>query len=208
MKRYFAIFAAALMLVTLLLSGCITQENPGGDGENTIVHATITMESGDVIELELYYDIAPQTVANFVELARSGFYDGLTFHRIKEGFMIQGGCPDGTGSGHPGYGIFGEFSENGFENDLSHTEGVISMARSDNMNSAGSQFFIMDADNTGLDGKYAAFGKVISGMDVVHELAKTPSADITYKVIGEQPKIRSITIAEDIELDDYTKYPR
>ncbi len=208
MRRYFFIFLAALMLLMLIPSGCATQQNPGGNGENTIIHATITMENGGVIELELYYDIAPQTVANFVDLARSGFYDGLTFHRIKEGFMIQGGCPYGSGSGQPGYSIFGEFTANGFENNLSHTEGVISMARGESFNSAGSQFFITDAAAAYLDGKYAAFGRVTSGMDIVHEIAKTPSADITYKVIGEQPRIRSITIAEDFELGGFTKYPR
>ena len=136
---------------------------------------TITMENGKQIRLELYPEIAPITVENFIKLVKQGFYDGLTFHRIIPGFMIQGGCPDGTGMGGPGWQIKGEFASNGVTNPLKHTRGVISMARSMMPNSAGSQFFIMHEDAPHLDGQYAAFGKVIEGMDVVDEIAQTPT---------------------------------
>ena len=132
---------------------------------------TITMDSGNEIRLELYPEIAPITVANFVKLATDGFYDGLTFHRIIPGFMIQGGDPDGNGTGGPGYQIKGEFSSNGIKNDLKHKRGVISMARAVDPNSAGSQFFIMHDDADYLDGQYAAFGKVIDGMEEVDRIA-------------------------------------
>ena len=134
---------------------------------------TIEMENGDIIKAELYPDIAPNTVNNFISLIQKGFYDGLIFHRVIKGFMIQGGCPDGTGMGGPGYGIRGEFSQNGFANDLKHTEGVLSMARSMHPDSAGSQFFIMHKTSPHLDGGYAAFGKVTEGMDVVNKIAET-----------------------------------
>ncbi|MBP3481522.1 MAG: peptidylprolyl isomerase [Clostridia bacterium] len=133
----------------------------------------LELENGKKIEIELYPEIAPKTCENFEKLVADGFYDGLTFHRVISGFMIQGGCPNGTGTGGPGYNIPGEFSSNGFKNDLKHTRGVISMARSMNPDSAGSQFFIMHADAPHLDGQYAAFGKVISGMDAVDEIAET-----------------------------------
>ena len=133
---------------------------------------TIEMENGKVIKAELYPEIAPNTVANFLSLAVSGFYDGLTFHRVIYGFMIQGGCPEGTGTGGPGYHIKGEFAANGFKNDLKHTEGVLSMARAMMPDSAGSQFFIMHKTSPHLDGQYAAFGKVVEGMDVVNEIAE------------------------------------
>ena len=133
---------------------------------------TIEMENGDIIKGELYPEIAPNTVNNFISLANSGFYNGLTFHRVIYGFMIQGGCPDGNGCGGPGYGIKGEFAQNGFKNDLKHTAGVLSMARSMMPNSAGSQFFVMHKTSPHLDGQYAAFGKVIEGMDVVNEIAE------------------------------------
>ena len=126
---------------------------------------TIEMESGGVMKAELYPGIAPNTVNNFIALVQSGFYDGLTFHRVIPGFMIQGGDPDGAGTGGPGYSIKGEFSQNGFPNDLLHTRGVLSMARAMDPNSAGSQFFIMVDDAPHLDGGYAAFGKVVEGMD-------------------------------------------
>lgn len=132
---------------------------------------TITMDSGNEIRLELYPEIAPITVANFVKLATDGFYDGLTFHRIIPGFMIQGGDPDGNGTGDPGYQIKGEFSSNGVKNDLKHKRGVISMARAMDPDSAGSQFFIMHDDADYLDGQYAAFGKVIDGMEEVDRIA-------------------------------------
>ena len=133
---------------------------------------TIEMENGKVIKAELYPDIAPNTVNNFLSLVNKGYYNGLTFHRVIYGFMIQGGCPKGTGTGGPGYSIKGEFSTNGFKNDLKHTEGVLSMARSMMADSAGSQFFIMHKNAPHLDGQYAAFGKVIEGMDVVNEIAE------------------------------------
>lgn len=133
---------------------------------------TITMEDGGRIVLELYPEKAPNTVNNFISLAKSGFYDGLTFHRVISGFMIQGGDPNGTGTGGPGYTIKGEFSLNGFSgNDIKHSRGVISMARAMSPNSAGSQFFIMHANASYLDGQYAAFGRVIDGMDVVDAIA-------------------------------------
>lgn len=133
----------------------------------------IEMENGKEIEIELYPEIAPITCENFEKLVKAGFYDGLIFHRVIRGFMIQGGCPDGTGMGGPGYQIKGEFAMNGVKNDLKHTRGVISMARSMMPDSAGSQFFIMHEDAPHLDGQYAAFGKVVSGMDVVDEIAET-----------------------------------
>lgn len=131
----------------------------------------ITMENGKEMEIELYPEIAPKTVANFEKLVKEGFYDGLTFHRVIPGFMIQGGCPIGTGMGGPGYQIQGEFLANGFKNDLKHTRGVLSMARAMDPDSAGSQFFIMHADAPHLDGQYAAFGKVTKGIEVVDEIA-------------------------------------
>ena len=136
---------------------------------------TIKMENGDIIKAELYPEIAPNTVNNFISLINKGFYNGLIFHRIIKGFMIQGGCPQGRGTGGPGYGIKGEFAQNGFKNDLKHTAGVLSMARSMMPNSAGSQFFIMHKDAPHLDGAYAAFGKVIEGMDIVDKLASVPT---------------------------------
>lgn len=134
----------------------------------------IEMENGSLIKIELYPDIAPITVKNFEKLVGQGFYDGLIFHRVISGFMIQGGCPDGTGMGGPGYEIKGEFASNGVKNTLKHSRGVISMARSMMPDSAGSQFFIMHEDAPHLDGQYAAFGKVIEGMEVVDEIANTP----------------------------------
>ena len=134
---------------------------------------TIEMENGGVIKAELYPEIAPNTVNNFISLIKKGFYDGLIFHRVIPGFMIQGGCPDGTGMGGPGYSIRGEFASNGFDNPLRHTEGVLSMARTMFPNTAGSQFFIMHRTSPHLDGEYAAFGKVTEGMDVVNAIAQT-----------------------------------
>ncbi|MBQ7678825.1 MAG: peptidylprolyl isomerase, partial [Butyrivibrio sp.] len=137
--------------------------------QNPIV--TITMEDGGVIRAELYPEIAPNTVNNFVSLIRKGFYNGLIFHRVIKGFMLQGGDPEGNGMGGPGYGIRGEFAQNGFANDLKHTEGVLSMARAQHPDSAGSQFFIMHKKAPHLDGGYAAFGKVIEGMEIVNRIA-------------------------------------
>ena len=133
----------------------------------------ITMANGGVIEGELYPEIAPQSVYNFIDLANHNYYDGLIFHRVIPGFMIQGGCPNGNGMGGPGYSIKGEFAQNGVKNDLKHTEGVLSMARAMNPNSAGSQFFIMHKNSPHLDGAYAAFGKITEGMDVGNKIAGT-----------------------------------
>lgn len=139
--------------------------------QNPIV--TFTMKSGDVIKAELYPEIAPISVNNFISLIQKNFYDGLIFHRVIKNFMIQGGDPEGTGMGGPGYSIRGEFAQNGYPNDLKHTAGVLSMARSMHPDSAGSQFFIMHKDSPHLDGAYAAFGKVTEGMDVVNKIAET-----------------------------------
>lgn len=141
--------------------------------QNPIV--TFTMENGDVMKAELYPEIAPVSVNNFISLIKKNFYDGLIFHRVIRGFMIQGGDPEGTGMGGPGYSIKGEFSSNGIKNDLKHTEGVLSMARSMMPDSAGSQFFIMHKTSPHLDGSYAAFGKIIEGMDIVNKIAETPT---------------------------------
>lgn len=153
---------------------------------------TITMENGDVMKAELYPEIAPNTVHNFISLVKKGFYNGLIFHRVISGFMIQGGCPEGTGTGGPGYSIKGEFSQNGFTNDLKHKPGVLSMARSMAPDSAGSQFFIMHKKSPHLDGAYAAFGQVIEGMDVVNKIADVRT-DYMDRPMEEQ-KIQTITV--------------
>lgn len=158
--------------------------------KNPIV--TITMEDGGIIKAELYPEVAPNTVNNFIDLINRGFYDGLIFHRVIPGFMIQGGCPEGNGMGGPGYSIKGEFSRNGFKNELKHTKGVLSMARTMDPNSAGSQFFIMVADAPHLDDQYASFGKVIEGMEVADKIvnAKTDYSDRPY----EDQVIKSMTV--------------
>lgn len=153
---------------------------------------TITMENGDVMKAELYPDKAPNTVNNFISLVSRGFYDGLIFHRVISGFMIQGGDPEGNGTGGPGYSIKGEFISNGFHNDLSHTESVLSMARAMDPDSAGSQFFIMHKAAPYLDGQYAAFGKITEGGDVVDKIASVRT-DFRDRPVEEQ-KIRSITV--------------
>lgn len=155
--------------------------------------ATIVIKNYGTIEAELYPHIAPNTVNNFMSLANSGFYDGLTFHRIIKDFMIQGGDPNGNGSGGPGYSIKGEFTKNKFKNDLKHTEGVLSMARSQNKNSGGSQFFIMTKDSPHLDGQYAAFGKIIKGIDIVHEIENTKT--------GNNDKPEKDIVIESIRVD-------
>ena len=163
----------------------------------------IEMENGKKIEIELMPDQAPNTVANFKSLAAGGFYDGLSFHRVISGFMIQGGCPKGTGTGGPGYGIKGEFSANGVNNTIKHEKGVISMARAAAHDSAGSQFFIMHEDASFLDGQYAAFGKVVSGQDVVDEIAavETNAADrpLTPQVI------KRMALSDDESVEDVEK---
>ena len=153
---------------------------------------TIEMESGDVIKAELYPEVAPNTVNNFISLVKGGFYDGLIFHRVISGFMIQGGCPDGTGMGGPGYSIRGEFPQNGCPNDLKHTAGVLSMARSMHPDSAGSQFFIMHADSPHLDGAYAAFGKVIEGIENVNKIAET-ATDYSDRPVEDQV-MKTVTV--------------
>jgi peptidyl-prolyl cis-trans isomerase B (cyclophilin B) len=158
--------------------------------QNPVV--TITMENGDVIKAELYPEIAPISVNNFISLINKKFYDGLIFHRVIKGFMIQGGCPEGTGMGGPGYSIRGEFSQNGVKNDLKHTEGVLSMARAMHPDSAGSQFFIMHKTSPHLDGSYAAFGKVTEGMDVVNKIAEVRT-DWNDRPVEPQ-KIKSMTV--------------
>lgn len=158
--------------------------------QNPIV--TITMENGDVMKLELYPDIAPISVNNFISLINRGYYNGLIFHRVIKGFMLQGGCPEGSGMGGPGYSIKGEFSTNGVENSLKHTEGVLSMARSMSPNSAGSQFFIMHKNSPHLDGSYAAFGKITEGMDIVNRIAevRTDFSDTPL----EKQVMKSVTV--------------
>ena len=153
---------------------------------------TITMTNGDVMKAELYPEIAPNTVNNFISLVQKGFYDGLIFHRVISGFMIQGGDPQGTGMGGPGYSIKGEFAMNGVRNDLKNTRGVLSMARSMMPNSAGSQFFIMHANAPHLDGQYAAFGKVVEGLDVVDKIASVRTGWQDKPV--EEQKIQSMTV--------------
>ncbi len=153
---------------------------------------TITMENGDVMKLELYPEVAPISVNNFISLIKKGFYNGLIFHRVINGFMIQGGCPDGNGMGGPGYCIKGEFAQNGVPNSLKHTAGVLSMARAMDPNSAGSQFFIMHKNAPHLDGAYAAFGKITEGMDVVNKIAEVDT-DYNDRPMEEQ-KIKSMTV--------------
>lgn len=190
------------LVLPLLLSGCGTTKSEPSNEENTTQAkvispddypiVTITMEDNSTITLELYPDKAPNTVNNFVSLVNKGFYDGLIFHRIIPDFMIQGGDPNGNGTGGPGYSIKGEFSENGFENDLKHERGVISMARSQLPDSAGSQFFIMVADAPHLDGEYAPFGKVIEGMDVVDKIVSS-KRDKNDKPV-EEIKMKQVTV--------------
>lgn len=158
--------------------------------QNPVV--TIEMENGDIMKAELYPEIAPNTVNNFIDLVKNQFYDGLIFHRVIKGFMIQGGCPEGSGTGGPNYSIAGEFSQNGFKNDLKHTEGVLSMARSMHPDSAGSQFFIMHKTSPHLDGAYAAFGKITEGLEVVNKIAET-GTDYSDRPIEKQ-QIKSMTV--------------
>ncbi len=194
MQKRIILFILVIALA-LSLTGCGNSDDVTWEGGNPIV--TIEMEDGGIIVLELYPQIAPRTVINFCELADSGFYDGLTFHRVYAGFMIQGGDPLGNGTGGADETIIGEFSANGYDNSISHTRGVISMARGVSNDSASSQFFIVHQDSTFLDGSYAAFGEVISGMDVVDEIT---TVETTYNSIGEKSSpvesvvIKSITV--------------
>ena len=196
-------FIASLLLLFVLVA-CSNNDNDanknkpsdGAMAQSSDNHplVTILMENDDIIEVELYPEVAPNTVNNFISLVNSGYYDGISFHRVIPGFMIQGGDPDGTGGGGPGYAIMGEFSGNGFENNLLHKRGVISMARTNAPNSAGSQFFIMHEDSPSLDGEYAAFGEVINGLDNVDKIAsvQTGSGD---KPVDEQAQImKKVTV--------------
>lgn len=153
---------------------------------------TFEFMNGDIVKAELYPDVAPNTVKNFISLINKGFYDGVIFHRVIEGFMIQGGCPNGNGMGGPGYSIKGEFNQNGFMNSLKHDEGVLSMARAMSPNSAGSQFFIMHKKSPHLDGQYAAFGKVTEGMDVVNKIATSKTGRMDRPV--EEVKLNKVTV--------------
>jgi len=194
---------ACLFLLTMGLAACgtsnETEDSKSSDTNSPTIEVnpvvTITMEDDSKIELELYPKKAPNTVNNFVTLVEKGYYDGLTFHRVIPDFMIQGGDPEGNGTGGPGYSIGGEFSDNGFDNDLKHERGVISMARSSDPDSAGSQFFIMTKTTESLDGQYAAFGKVISGMEVVDKIVAVdrdandkPKADVIMKKVSVDTK--------------------
>ncbi|WP_110114415.1 peptidylprolyl isomerase [Bacillus sp. CGMCC 1.16541] len=202
MKRSrFIPFLILVLTCTLLLAACgtsgkeekdeTTTTSPKGENDKNPV-VTMTMESGDEMKLELYPDIAPNTVANFVSLIEDGFYDGLIFHRVIPGFMIQGGDPEGRGTGGPGYAIKGEFSSNGFDNNLKHETGVLSMARSNDPNSAGSQFFIMVENAPSLDGEYAAFGKVIEGIETAQNIVQV-ERDAQDKPLEDQ-KISKVTV--------------
>lgn len=188
-------FLSNILAGALALLGCSSNNNNVDEVRTPpkeLPVATIEFKDFGSVDIELYPHIAPSTVNNFISLANIGFYDGLTFHRIIKDFMIQGGDPDGTGMGGPGYSIKGEFTNNKFENDLAHTEGVISMARSQSKNSAGSQFFIVTKDAPHLDGQYASFGKVINGMDIIHEIenVETDGNDKPIKnVIIESVKV-------------------
>ena len=170
-----------------------------GYSKDTNPIATIEMENGSQIKIELYPEVAPQSVRNFISLANKGFYNGVIFHRVIRGFMIQGGDPQGLGIGGPGYSIYGEFNSNGFNNPVKHERGVISMARTNVPNSAGSQFFIMHKDSPHLDGSYAAFGKVIEGIDVVDQIASVECNHLDQPVIGQMMK----TVTVDTKGIDY-----
>lgn len=200
MKKSF-LFGLLLMISIILLAACGTKEEKKSSNSSNVDYAdkikenpivTITMNDGKKIEIELYPKVAPNTVSNFVSLVNKGFYDGLTFHRVIPDFMIQGGDPNGDGTGDPGYSIKGEFSSNGFDNDLKHERGIISMARSTDPDSAGSQFFIMVADQSSLDGEYAAFGKVTSGMDTVDTIVNV-GRDENDKPL-EDVKMKKVTV--------------
>ena len=189
MKRWLSLILAAALAVCVF-AACSKDDNTSGSAGKH--HVEIEVQDYGTIAVELDGDAAPITVENFLKLAKEGFYDGLIFHRVISGFMIQGGCPKGTGTGGPGYCIKGEFKLNGVKNNLSHKRGVVSMARAQSPNSAGSQFFIMHEDGEFLDGQYAAFGKVLEGMDVVDKIAATKT-DGNDRPLTEQ-KIASIRV--------------
>lgn len=205
MKRKKGIIVS-LLAGAIALVGCSKEEiNKVKTPPKDLPIATIVIKNHGTIEAELYPHIAPNTVNNFIFLANSSFYDGLTFHRVIKDFMIQGGDPNGNGSGGPGYSIKGEFTKNKFENNLKHTQGVLSMARSQNKNSGGSQFFIMTKDSPHLDGQYAAFGKIINGIDIVREIENTktinndkPEKDIIIESIKVDTKDTEYDVPEKI----------
>lgn len=220
-SKFIKIISVLLIMTSVFLVGCGTatnkensnidtiekennEEQAESKSNDTLPIATITLQGYGDIKAELYPEIAPNTVNNFISLANSGFYNNLKFHRIIKGFMIQGGDPEGNGTGGPGYSIEGEFTSNGFANSLKHTKGVLSMARAQDPNSAGSQFFIMTGDAQHLDGDYAAFGKVISGLNVVEEIEKVKTG--TNDVPKEDVVIKSINIdTKGIEYKEPTK---
>ncbi|WP_100374499.1 peptidylprolyl isomerase [Bacillus sp. FJAT-45037] len=200
MGKWFKVMSIAVFFM-IIMTACGQGEETEPETDTSVAEpmegtpvVTMEMENGEEVVMELYHEIAPKTVENFVSLVQDGFYDGLTFHRVIPGFMIQGGDPDGTGSGGPGYSIEGEFSSNGFENDLSHDRGVLSMARSQDPNSAGSQFFIMVDDTPYLDGDYAGFGKVREGMDVVDDIVSVETNQMDAPVEGQEQVIKQMTI--------------
>lgn len=194
----FAVSTIIIIVLILMINVLVNKKNEANERKNLLSgkhYAEITVKGYGKIDLELDADVAPITVTNFINLVNDKFYDGLTFHRIIDGFMVQGGDPSGDGTGGSSKTIKGEFSDNGINNSISHVRGVISMARSNSYDSASSQFFIVHEDSTFLDGKYAAFGKVTSGMDVVDELAKVKVEDNNGTVSKEnQPVIESIKI--------------
>jgi len=221
-RKLLYIILTLIVMIAIIYLGrglIMSQENTGEQNNNETIDnqengdevdmtknplVTITMASGEEIKLELYPEKAPNTVKNFIYLINQDFYDGLIFHRVIKGFMIQGGDPDGNGTGGPGYSIKGEFAQNGFNNDLKHDRGVISMARSMSPDSAGSQFFLMHQDSPHLDGQYAAFGKVTEGMDVVDEIANVQTAAQDRPV--EDQVMESVTVETfGVEYDEPEK---
>ena len=196
MKKHLLSIILLCLLFSLTACSRQTSGNSSTSDGNTQLsgkhHVAIEVNNYGTIEVELDADTAPITVTNFINLANSGFYNGLTFHRVIDGFMIQGGDPDGTGAGGPGYSIKGEFSQNGFKNDLKHTEGVLSMARTMAPDSAGSQFFIMHKNSPHLDGAYAAFGKITEGMDVVNKIASVRTDYMDRPV--EDQRMKTVTV--------------
>lgn len=195
------IIVAVILIFALIVSGCGQNPSNGNQtGSNSTPSelpnpvVTIEMDNGDKMKVELYPVVAPNTVNNFVSLVEKGFYDGIIFHRVIPGFMLQGGDPTGTGTGGPGYAIPGEFESNGFENNLKHDRGVISMARSQSPDSAGSQFFLMHEDSPHLDGSYAAFGKVIEGIEIVDKIASVETTGAPQDRPLEEQKMKKVTV--------------
>lgn len=197
MKKYYVIMIAILITVVAGCSSAGTGKLPKFEDTDAVPVVTMSMENGGVVEIELYPNAARNTVNNFIHLVQDGFYDGLTFHRIVPDFMIQGGDPEGTGIGGPDYAIVGEFTNNGYKNDLKHERGVLSMARTQDTDSAGSQFFIMVDEAPHLDGDYASFGKVVNGMDVVDEIVNGERNS------HDQPLEKQVIEAMTVELNGY-----